>query len=115
MKTFARAAVASAAGLLALAAAAPALAAGPALQARSDDVTEPVLWTVVGVALLVVAGGVLYLFKRQLGGFPEHPDWVAPIQPIYSRELPVEPAEDHEPAEVRAHQAHGHDPGPPAH
>jgi hypothetical protein len=102
-RSFVRIAAACAAGWSALIAAVPALAAGPVLQAGRDDVIEPVVWTLVAVAIIAVVGGVLYLLKRQLGGFPERPGWVAPIEPIYSRDLPTDDAMPHEPAEVRAH------------
>jgi hypothetical protein len=52
---------------------------------------EPViLWTITGVGVGVVVFGTLYLFKRRVGGFPEHPSWVAPITIMPSRESPDE-------------------------
>jgi hypothetical protein len=108
--------VSLAAAAVALAAAVPASAA-TAQTAIDNDVISPVLWTVVAIAVFVVVGGVFYLLKRQLGAFPEHPDWVAPIEPIYSRDLPAEPATHDEPAEVLEHSPHdepeghgGHEP-----
>jgi len=37
-----------------------------------------VLWFVAGVGLGVIVMGTLYLFKRQVGGFPENPSWKPP-------------------------------------
>lgn len=75
-------------------------------QAPEDQGTrkvEPtVIWTVVGVAGVALAGGALYLFKRQIGAFPRNPDWVAPISVMPASENPEEesdfpppPAEHH--------------------
>ncbi len=54
------------------------------------DVVPAVLWTLVGVGVVVVAGGALYLLKRQLGAFPRDPERVAPIGGIHSANLPDE-------------------------
>ncbi|GAB4329549.1 MAG: hypothetical protein Kow0010_13990 [Dehalococcoidia bacterium] len=51
---------------------------------------ETVIWAVIGVGLTAATLGTLYLLKRQLGGFPEHPTWVAPISIIRSSDLPDE-------------------------
>lgn len=82
----------------ALALAAPALAqhggGGEPGGGTGIDVVPPLLWSAVGVAAGAVVFGTLYLFKRQVGGFPEHPEWVAPIEIIPSRSLPSEAADD---------------------
>lgn len=58
---------------------------------RSGPSTEEtVIWAVIGVGITAATLGTLYLLKRQLGGFPEHPTWVAPISIIRSRDLPDE-------------------------
>lgn len=51
---------------------------------------ERVLWSVLAIALAVPIGGVLYLLKKRLRAFPEHPEWVAPISVMRSRDLPDE-------------------------
>ncbi|PFG74288.1 hypothetical protein [Tepidiforma thermophila] len=54
------------------------------------DVLPVVLWSLAGVAVFSVVLGVLYLLKRQVGGFPENPEWVAPISIMRSRDLPAD-------------------------
>ncbi|MCY4392080.1 MAG: hypothetical protein OXE43_08500 [Chloroflexi bacterium] len=88
------------AGVLALAASAPLLAldatpfteaAVPAAQEAEAgrDVVPPLIWSIVGVLLFCGALGVLYLLKRELGGFELKPGaWTAPISVIASRTLP---------------------------
>lgn len=75
----------------------------------SDHRIEPmVLWTVVGVGIGAIALGVLYLFKRQVGGFPQHPTWVAPITIMQSKDSPGD-ADSHEataPGDDHGHGAH---------
>lgn len=62
----------------------------PAREAGGSErrVEDPIFWTIIGG----LAGGLifsgLYLLKRKVGGFPEHPTWVAPISVMPSRELP---------------------------
>ncbi len=81
-----------------LAAAAPAMAQeGGAAGDGGTDVSTTVIWSLVGVGIFAVVLGCLYLFKRQIGGFPENPAWVAPISIQRASELPSEP------------DAHGHD------
>lgn len=72
------------------------------------DVVPPVLWTAAGVAAGAVIFGTLYLFKRQIGGFPEHPDWVAPIEIIPSSTLPSEVDDGHGEAHVDHHGDSAH-------
>ncbi|GIW13926.1 MAG: hypothetical protein KatS3mg062_1365 [Tepidiforma sp.] len=79
--------------------------AGHAAQAggTAADVLPAVLWSLVGVGVFAVVLGVLYLFKRQVGGFPENPDWVAPISIMRSRDLP---ADDDAHGHGDSHDAH---------
>jgi hypothetical protein len=73
------------------------------------DVLPAILWSLAGVAIFAVVMGVLYLFKRQVGGFPENPEWVAPISIMRSRDLPSED-------DAHGHgDSHGHDAHAPAH
>lgn len=103
-----------AAALLALALAAPAFAddghgsPDPMVQSGGGgiDVTETVLWSLAGVAVFAVGLGVLYLLKRQVGGFPENPDWVAPISIMRSRDLPAEDSDGHGHGDSYGHDAH---------
>lgn len=107
-----------AAALLALALAAPAFAddghgsPDPMVQSGGGGagVLEPVLWSLAGVAIFAVGLGVLYLLKRQVGGFPENPDWVAPISIMRSRDLPADDGDAHGHGD-----SHGHDAHAPAH
>lgn len=55
-----------------------------------SDVKNVAIWSMVGVAGGSVLLGVLYLLKRRVGGFPEHPSWVAPISIMPASELPSE-------------------------
>jgi len=97
-KLFARLTIVSALCLTTLAAAAPAMAqeAG-GTSGGGTDVWEVAIWSLIGVGIMCLALGILYLFKKQMGGFPEHPSWVAPISITRSRDLPSEP------------DTHGHD------
>ena len=54
------------------------------------DVVPGAVWTVVGVAVGGLVLGIFYLLKRRVGGFPQNPDWVAPITIMPSKELPQE-------------------------
>ncbi len=69
------------------------------------DVLPVILWSLAGVAVFAVFLGVLYLLKRQVGGFPEHPDWVAPISVMRSRDLPADDDTGH--GDAHGHGAHG--------
>jgi|GEM_PF-1133919 len=66
------------------------------------SVKEVTIWSVVGVGAFSVILGVLYLFKRKVGGFPEHPSWVAPISIMPASELPGDDDAGHE-----DHSGHG--------
>lgn len=78
-------------GTVALTAVASAAASPISAQTGGDvDVVPGATWTVVGIAIGCVAGGVLYLFKRQVGAFPKDPEWVAPISIMRSEDLPEE-------------------------
>ena len=112
MRTLARLiAPAAVAGVLALAASAPLLAldaptptdtlAVPVQQADGGrDVVPPLIWAIVGVGLFCAGLGVLYLLKRELGGFERKPGaWTAPISVIASESLPVEESDYPEPEE----------------
>lgn len=100
-KLAARLSLLSTLALLALATIAPALAqdhgGGSSTGNGGRDVWEVAIWSLIGVGIFAIALGILYLFKRQVGGFPENPAWVAPISIQRSRDLPSEP------------DAHGHD------
>jgi hypothetical protein len=54
------------------------------------DVVPGLVWTTAGVAIAAVVMGVLYLFKRRIGGFPANPSWVAPITIMESKDFPAE-------------------------
>lgn len=74
--------------------------------AQSDsgtDVVPRVTWMLAGIAAAAVVMGLLYLFKRRVGGFPKNPSWVAPITIMPSSELPG----DRDPHEA---DTHGHQP-----
>jgi hypothetical protein len=43
------------------------------------DIVEVATWTIVGVVVGALVMGALYFFKREMGGFPANPTWVAPI------------------------------------
>ncbi len=104
------------AGVLALAAAAPLLALdappvgdAPRIVAQEAeagrDVVPPLIWAFVGVGLFCGALGVLYLLKRELGGFELKPGaWTAPISVIESESLPVDESDYPEPED----DGHGH-------
>lgn len=78
--------------------------AGPTAQQDSQgDVVPRVVWMLGGVAASAVVMGLLYLFKRRVGGFPKNPAWVAPITIMPSSELPG----DRDP-----HEAGSHEPAP---
>ena len=62
-----------------------------------------VIWSLVGIGIFAVALGAFYYFKRQVGGFPENPSWVAPITIMPSKDFPDE-ADFGEPATP----GHGH-------
>ena len=51
---------------------------------------EVVLWSLAGIGAGAVVFGIFYLFKRQVGAFPEHPTWVAPISVMRASENATE-------------------------
>lgn len=57
----------------------------------SGNTTTPIIWAVIGIAAASAIGGTLYLLKREVGGFPTDPDWVAPITILRSSDSAVEP------------------------
>ena len=65
----------------------------------SDRPGTPVIWAVIGVAAASAIGGVLYLLKREVGGFPSDPDWIAPISILRSGESPIDVDDFDEPPE----------------
>lgn len=66
-----------------------------------DDAKDVTIWSIVSLAGGSALLGVLYLFKRKVGGFPENPSWVAPITIMPASQLPGDDgAADH------AHDAH---------
>lgn len=68
---------------------APRIAAQEAEAGR--DVVPPLIWSLVGAGLFCGALGVLFLLKRELGGFELKPGaWTAPISVIESDSLPVD-------------------------
>lgn len=78
-------------------------------------VQDETIWALAGVAVFAVVLGVLYLFKRKIGAFPEHPTWVAPISIMRAGDLPGdEPDDSHE--DHLGHEAPGgHGDHAPAH
>ena len=55
-------------------------------ESSGQDVNPVLLWSIASVAAGVVVMGTLYLLKRQVGGFPANPAWVAPITIMHSRD-----------------------------
>jgi hypothetical protein len=78
------------AGTLASPSAAPAAAYQEGEEEDENDVVPVAVWTTVGVVAGAVVFGVLYLFKRRIGGFPKNPSWVAPISIERSETFPDE-------------------------
>ncbi len=64
--------------------------------AHWSDVKEVAIWSMVGIGAGAVVLGVLYLFKRKVGGFPENPSWVAPITIMPASQLPGDDNQGHE-------------------
>lgn len=94
-KLFVRLTTVASLSLVSLASAVPAFAQeNGAGDGGGTDISTVVIWSLVGVGVFMLALGILYLFKRQVGGFPENPLWVAPISITRSRDLPSEPHED---------------------
>lgn len=94
------------AAVLALALIAPAAAQGSGAES-GVDVTPVLIWGLVGAAILCALLGVLYLLKRELGGFDPRPGaWTAPISVMPSGELPAEESDFPEPP--AEDDGHGH-------
>lgn len=55
-----------------------------------DGLNDVVIWTIAALGIFAAVMGTFYFFKRQVGGFPEHPSWVAPITIMRSEEFPDE-------------------------
>ena len=99
-----RAALLSATLSATLLTAAPAFAQhGEQTAGGSPGVLDTVIWSLVGVGVFALVLGILYLFKRQVGAFPENPSWVAPISIQRSRDLPAD--------DSHAHQGHADEHG----
>jgi hypothetical protein len=60
-----------------------------------DDAKEVTIWSIVAIGGFATVLGVFYLFKRKVGGFPEHPSWVAPISIMPASELPGDDGDAH--------------------
>lgn len=77
----------------------------PQETAGDRDVVPPLVWAIVGSCLFCGGLGVLYLLKRQLGGFELKPDtWKAPITIIASGSLPTQESDYPE----HGDDGHGH-------
>lgn len=59
------------------------------------DVQKVAIWSIVSIAAGCALLSVLYLFKKQIGGFPEHPAWVAPITIMPASQLPGDDGDPH--------------------
>lgn len=59
------------------------------------DARSMALWSLIGVTIFGGGLGVLYLFKRRVGGFPENPTWVAPISVMLASDLPGDDGDAH--------------------
>jgi len=68
-----------------------------------DDAKEVTMWSLVAIGGGSVILGALYLFKRKIGGFPEHPSWVAPISIMRASDLPGDDGAGHN----DGHDPHG--------
>lgn len=93
--------------ILALSVAVPASAAGSSTAPGDKTLVPVVLWALVGIGLAALAFGILYLLKKQLGGFPQPPSWIPPIDVMRSSDLPQD-----EPEEEHAAPAHEEKPSP---
>lgn len=76
-------------------------------QAATNDEARPVepmlLWSLAGIGIGGVGLTVLYLLKRRVGGFPQNPDWVAPITIMQSKDNATEETF----GGVSSHDSHG--------
>jgi hypothetical protein len=91
----ARASLFAFAAISAVGAALPAFAADGEKTGGPDTLVPVVIWSLVGVCIAGVVFGVLYLFKKQVGGFPQPPSWTPPIDLMLSKDLPQDPPEEH--------------------
>ena len=74
----------------------------------THDIVPMAIWAIVAVLVACLVGGIMYAFKRQIGAYPKHPTWVAPISIMLSRDLPGDD-ESHEAHSDSTHDitAHG--------
>ena len=54
---------------------------------RRDGLDSVVIWSLVSLGIFALVLGAFYFFKRQVGGFPENPEWVAPITIMPSKDF----------------------------
>ena len=73
---------------------------------RRDGLNSVVIWTLAGVGIFAVGLGAFYFFKRQVGGFPENPAWVAPITIMPSKDFPDEADHPDSASPAPAHRGH---------
>ena len=71
-----------------------------------DDVKSVTIWSIVAIGGGCAVLGVLYMLKRKVGGFPENPDWVAPITIMPSSGLPQDDGAGHGHDAPDAHGSH---------
>jgi hypothetical protein len=76
---------------------------GPSEDSPGEPWGEVVIWSIVALGIFAAIGGALHYFKRQVGGFPENPGWVAPITIMQSKDFPDEGDFGDQ---VPSHQAH---------
>lgn len=53
-----------------------------------------VIWSLVAICIAGLVFGVLYLFKKAVGGFPQPPAWVPPTDLMLSKNLPQDPPDE---------------------
>lgn len=73
---------------------------------RRDGLGSVVVWSLVSLGIFALVLGAFYFFKRQVGGFPENPEWVAPITIMASKDFADEG--DFGDAGPTAHGSGGH-------
>ena len=89
-----RAAAAAFAAVAAVGAGLPAFAANGSNSRGPDTLVPVVIWSLVAICVAALVYGILYWFKRQLGGFPQPPSWIPPIDYMLSKDLPQDPPEN---------------------